>query len=264
MTTLLINYSSMKLDNVAASATKTFTLEHVPQFLGVNFLATGTIINVTVNTDIDGMIVNLNEAGIRAIGQSQSFALLTAAGDNFNIPLADGEIKGRRCTITVQTGAGASGCDVYDTSLVESFTQQVYSTNMMNILANGSADLAKFTRCVILSMGASDKLTYRANVGTTTMMLTKEELVTLGAMVYNNGNDDVVIDNRNQQVGTLTFSPTAERTVVYHRMQIGGSTSMGQMVDNAIKNVNNSKAPSGIKQVLNKNLIGKKAMINAK
>jgi len=255
----------MKLGQVAASSSETFPLEHVPQMLGILFDATGVITNITVTTDVDGVIMNLSGDAFKELARSFSFTEVDPTTDILFVPLADGEIRGRRCSITVTTAAGASGVGVYDTSLVESFTKQVYVSLMMNVLTNGNADLSKFTKCVILSMGATDLLTYRSNVGNTQMQLTKTELQGLGYATFNNSTDAVVLDNKNMSVGCITFSPVAERTVVYHRMAVGGSVELPQMLSLAKQNVEQSGAKTSVKkQVINRIDSVRGAVITAK
>ena len=239
-----------KLGNVAASTSTTFTLDHVPQKLGLGFLATGTINKVLVSTDQDGVIVNLNEAAFKALSASFYLTALDTTSDLISIPLASGEIRGTRCTIQVETGAGASGVDVHDISLVESFDKVVYQSTMMNVITNGSAELSKFSKCVILSMGATDVFTYRARTGATSITLTAAELKSISAEQFNNAGDFVVLDNRNMIMDSIMFSPAAERTVVFHRMGANGTTNIQQVQKAAVTNVVNSNAPTGMKQAI--------------
>ena len=224
--------------------------DHVPQKLGLGFLATGTINKVLVSTDQDGVIVNLNEAAFKALSASFYLTALDTTSDLISIPLASGEIRGTRCTIQVETGAGASGVDVHDISLVESFDKVVYQSTMMNVITNGSAELSKFSKCVILSMGATDVFTYRARTGATSITLTAAELKSISAEQFNNAGDFVVLDNRNMIMDSIMFSPAAERTVVFHRMGANGTTNIQQVQKAAVTNVVNSNAPTGMKQAI--------------
>lgn len=257
------------LGNVAASTSTTFTLDHVPQNLGLLFGATGTIEKVLVSTDQDGVIMNLNESAFKALAASFFLTSMDTTTDVVYVPLASGEIRGRRCTIQVQTGAGASGVNVYDMSLVESFDKVCYVSNMMNVITNGSAELSRFSKCVILSMGASDVFTYRARTGSTSITLSAAELKAIGATQFNNAGDVVVLNNQNMIMDSIMYSPTAERTVVFHKMSANGSTNIKDIQTAAVTNVVNSNAPVAMKQqIVNKaggmKAVGAKASIGNK
>lgn len=262
MTLLKIILNMARLANVTASSSQTFSLDHVPQFIGLGFGATGTLDSITITTDVDGVIMNLNDAAFKGLGQSFYLTANTLTSDVIHIPLADGEISNRRCTITVKTLAGASGVDVYDTSLVSSATNQVYKSQMQNILTNGSAVLNKFSKLCLLSMGANDLLTYKSQIGSTSISLTAAELNSICAMNFNNSADVVVLDNTKQTIQSIMYSPTSERTVVIFSMSVDGDSTMSGMIEKAKNNVKQSSLPAPMKTLVVDSLAKKAAVIS--
>jgi len=163
----------MKLGLVAASSSATFTLDYVPEMLGIRFNATGVLNSITLTTD-DGTLVNLGDAAFKAFAQSFKFSAVDATGDVFYVPVACGLIPNKQCTIYVATSAGASGIDIYATSTKEALIPVTYKTYQTDVIANGNTYFKQFGRLAILSMGASDVLTWNSNVGSSSDRLLQE------------------------------------------------------------------------------------------
>lgn len=215
----------MRLGAIAASGVGTYPLDHVPQFLGIDLLATGDISKVIVTTDVDGTFVNLNDAALKALAQSMKYTTgAFSTGQILYIPLSDGVIQGRKCTIEVTAGVGASGVEVFDTSRRQSTTGIVYRSTMQDVLANGGYKFNMFKRLFILSMGTSDVVTINSNNGAS-MQVTKRELASLGAMVYNNSNEVAIVENVRGEMRDVTVSPTAQRTCVILQESINGAVT---------------------------------------
>jgi hypothetical protein len=229
----------MKLGLVAASSSQTYTLDYIPEMIGIRFNATGTLNSITITTD-DGTLVNLSDSGFKVFAQSFKFSAVDATSDVFYIPVAAGMIANKQCTIYVTTNAGASGIDVYATSTKEALIPVTYKTYQTDVIANGNTYFKQFGRLAILSMGASDVLTWNSNVGSSSDRLLIEELAALGTMYYDNSAtpEQVVINNEEGIISSIVFSPTAQRTCVVQQTSVGGSIDKREIaakIDNVIE-----------------------------
>jgi hypothetical protein len=227
----------MKLGLVAASSSQTYTIDYVPEYIGIRFNATGVLNSITITTD-DGTLLNLSDAGFKAFAQSFKLSAVDATGDVFYVPVAAGMIANKQCTIYVTTSAGASGIDIYATSTKEALIPVTFKTYQTDVIANGNTYFKQFGRLAILSMGASDVLTWNSNVGSSSDRLLQEELAALGQMYYDNSADAVVINNEEGIVSSIVFSPTAQRTCIVHQTSVGGSIDKREIaakIDNVIE-----------------------------
>jgi hypothetical protein len=219
----------MRLGNVTASNSQTFTLTHVPQFVGIRFGATGTLQSIQITTDVDGLVCNLTGDAVKAICQTNVYSELEATTDVFFIPVCDGELQGRACNITVNAGVGVGGVDVYDTSVRQSTTQVMLNNIIMDVIANGSAKFDKFTKLCVLNMQSTDVLTANSAIGSTSMQLTSEELLSMGSFYYNNSANVSVVINTEQIVQSVVFSPSANRSVVKQYFSCNGAVDKRQI-----------------------------------
>lgn len=227
----------MKQGNVAASSSITSELDYIPQFIGVKFGATGNLSRITVTSDSGDVILNLNEAGFKALAQSYSIALLDAITSVFLVPLGSGQL-GVSCTVFIQADSGVGGVDWYTTSKVgiEKDLPITIKSVLMNVKANANSPLSGFMKLIILAMGGSDVCTLMSSSrfgGVSTQMF-KEEFVALACHDFNNAGGDVVIDNSDQSVSSVNLNPTAERTVVIHQLAVGGASTPNGMLANLV------------------------------
>lgn len=225
----------MRLGNVAASTSVTYTLSHVPQFVGIRFVGgTGVLTSIQVTTDLDGLVTNLTGAAVQAIAQTQMMSALDVANDVFFIPVCDGELQGRSCNITVNAGAGAGGIDVYDTSVRQSESGLMCNNIIIDVIANGSQKFDKFSKLCILNMAATDVLTAQSNIGSTSMQLLAEELHSMGSFYYDNSANVASVINTEQLIQSVIFSPVANRSVVKQFMSLKGSVSRTDIAEKVL------------------------------
>jgi hypothetical protein len=219
----------MKLGSVAASASGTYTLEYVPQFVGIKFSTGSTLDSITVTTD-EGTITNLNGDALKAIAQSMSQGDLTDADNVYYVPLAEGYVPNRKCTLYVSTGAGGTGVDVYSTSVEMAEVGILFNTYIFDVIANGNTEINKFSKFGIIGFSNSDVLTLNSNSGSTDRLF-EEEILSLASFEYDNQDDYVIFNNDQGNIKNIIYSPSANRTCWLVQAQFEGSKKMSDIVE---------------------------------
>lgn len=210
----------MKNGNVPASSAANFPLDYVPEFIGIKFGATGAMDKLIVTILGKDAAINITGAMYKLFAQSYNYAALDATVDVMLLPLGLGLINGARCTIDITTGAGAGGVDLYTFSSkaqkdVRPGNRVVISSLLDTVKANSGYQLRRFLKAAVLSPGASDTYNMMGSeiAGRTSQQMTQEEFVAMANMKYDNSNNDLVIDNTDQLISTITLNPSAERTI---------------------------------------------------
>jgi hypothetical protein len=223
----------MKLGQVVASSSQTFTLDYVPEYVGVLFGNVAALQSITVTTN-EGTLVNLDGVSLQAISQSEKFSPFNASKDLFLVPVGAGMIPKTKCTIYVSTTA-AGLVDIYATSTKQAVIPSYYKTYKIDVLANGNTSFKSFGKLAILSMGSTDVLTYNSNIGSSSDRFLPEEVAALGAFAYNNDQGDTVICNSQGTVASVIFSPVAQRTCVVQQLCLDGTTDKAKIEESTEK-----------------------------
>ena len=240
----------MKVLTVAANANEIFAQKYCPQMVGIKFGATGNLSSIQL-TDKFGTCVNLSEDTFKAMAQSNYFGVADANNDIFWLQVADGYIMDYETTLSVTAGAGASGLEVFYFWGRVSKTGVVYQSFDQQVVANGNQIFKGFSKLVIASMGATDLLDYVGRDGAPACKTTVDELVALGLLYFDNDANYVVINNTDQVVSQINFSPVAARTCAVQLMSIAGDTTIQGMTG---KLVNVAMKDQAAQQVVNKAL----------
>jgi len=141
------------------------TLQYCPQRIGIRFNATGGLTgNLVVTSNKEGQILSLSEADIKAWSQSFMVAVMNATDDVFYIDLAAGRIDEDTVTIS-GTCTGASGIDLYAQSDTGNPTGVYYNTVGRTVVLQTNECIEKFSKAVIVAMGATDVLNYSSADG---------------------------------------------------------------------------------------------------
>jgi hypothetical protein len=227
----------MKLGTISASSSGTFTLEYVPQYVGIKFSTGGTLDSVTVTTD-EGTICNLNGDAVKAIAQSFSFGDLADADNVYFVPLAAGYIGNKKCTVYVSTGAGGTGVDLYGTSVEKAPHPIIFNSYIFDVIANGNTEINKFTKFGIIGFANTDVLTYNSNSGSSDRLFL-EEIRSIASFDYDNQDDYVIFNNDDADIKNIIYSPSANRTCWLIQMQMQGSKSLSDIIEKvAVRELN--------------------------
>lgn len=218
----------MQILNVGASSSSSTQLDHIPQFIGVNLGAAGTIARLTVTSLKRGVLLDLSsEAQVNAIWQSLSYKTV-AASEVCLIPIAAGYTENEDININVVTGAG-NAITIHDISLVGNPARIVYVTNVVGITANAQAAFEKFSKMIPISPNAADVITITSADTENSNTLTVAELQSITSTQSNN-TTVVVIRNNDQTVKRVQYAPTAAREIVVVKIAVNGTTNMNEMV----------------------------------
>ena len=182
--------------------TSTFNLTYVPQY--IHFVAATQITSMKVSVLGDGVITDLDAAGLSALYNIRQYGQVT---NGYNIPLADGLIPNKNVEITVVNSA-AQTPTLYAISLQKgsAYIQCLRQT----ALANSGVNIEKFAYLGIPAIAAGDIM----NITYVDGLVSKVEPAELPAMsnLVQSGSLNV-IDNVEGFIDLVQFTPAANRTV---------------------------------------------------
>lgn len=180
----------------------TFNLTYVPQY--IHFVAATQLTGLKVTVLGDGVIMDLDAAGLSALYNIRQFGQVT---NGYNIPLTDGLIPGKNVEI-VATNSAAQTPILYAMSMQKgsAYIQSLRQT----ALANSGVVLKKFAYMAIPAIAAADVL----NITFVDGLVDKVEAAELPARsnLYQSASLNI-IDNVEGMIDTVQFTPSANRTV---------------------------------------------------
>ena len=185
-----------------ATVVSTFNLTWVPQY--IHFVAATQITDIKVTVLGDGVITDLDAAGVSALYNIRQFGQVT---NGYTIPLADGLIRGKNVEIVV-TNSAAQTPTLYGISLQAG--SRYIQCLRQTALANSGLVLDRFAYIAIPAIAAADVL----NISYVDGMTTKVEAAELPAMaaLFESASLNV-IDNVDSMIDEVQYTPAANRTV---------------------------------------------------
>lgn len=196
-------------------------LTYVPQFLYFEIATTPQAIKVNVNGD--GLVLDLDTAGINAMSNIRSNGRPT---NGFLLQLSNGLVKGKNVDISVTNGVAAA-FTVYAINANEVVDVPAYMvTTGIQINASQSFDLGNFSYCAIPSFVAADILNlFGAKRNIQGMPVgqafsTKQEVETLRGILQLTENMTTAknaIDNFDGTWLQLNFTPNAAQKIYVQR-----------------------------------------------
>jgi hypothetical protein len=191
--------------SIAASATASFNITYVPQFIG--FTITSAPTSFVINVQGDGTIFNLNANGITSMSNIRQVGVGTNV---YVFQLADGLINGKNGTVSI-TNAAAAQLDIYAWSKDPgSFYLTYYA---QRALQNSGIQLKKFAYAGFPSAAATDNFTvqYQNQI---TQVSNRLDLNYGLQYVQNQVTTRYNIDNiAPATVDAVTFIPAADQDV---------------------------------------------------
>ena len=180
----------------------TFNLTWVPQY--INFVAATQITGLKVTVLGDGVIMDLDAAGLSVLYNTRQYGQVT---NGYSIPLADGLIRGKNVEITA-TNSAAQTPILYGSSMQagERYIQCLRQT----ALANSGVTLSKFAYLGIPAIAAADVLNITYVDGLTQKVEAAE--LPFMANVFQSGSLNI-IDNIEMMIDEVQFTPAANRTI---------------------------------------------------
>ena len=185
-----------------AAVVTTFNLTYVPQY--IHFVAATQITGLKVTVLGDGVIMDLDAAGLSALYNIRQYGQVT---NGFTVPIADGLIPGKNVEITA-TNSAAQTPILYAISLQKgsAYIQCLRQT----ALANSGVVLEKFAYLAIPAIAAADVLNITYVDGLVTQVA-HAELAAIGNL-YQSGSL-AIIDNVEGMIDMVQLTPAANRTV---------------------------------------------------
>lgn len=190
----------------------TINLNYLPQYL--YFIASTALKGLKVNVAGDGIIVDLDQDGIKVVSGIRRFG---AVANSYLVPLADGFVPNKVVTLTF-TNSAAQTPAVYGFSMQKG---SMYFTSLQQTaLSSSGVTFDNFAHLGIESMATTDTLTVEFRDG---LSQDFESTELLGVYtLYSNETDSYNIDNVEQGIKRVKLIPAADRTVVVSRWaQIG-------------------------------------------
>lgn len=185
-----------------AAVVTTFNLTYVPAW--IHFVAATQITGLKVTVLGDGVICDLDAAGLSALYNIRQFGQVT---NGYNIPLADGLIPSKNVEITATNSAA-------QTPILYAMSMQKGSAYIQSLrqtaLANSGVVLKKFAYLGIPAIAAADilNITYADGL---VQQVASAELAAMSNMVQSAALN--IIDNVGSMIDTVQFTPAANRTV---------------------------------------------------
>lgn len=197
--------------SIAASATASFNLTYIPQFIGFTIATVPT--SFQINVQGDGVIFNLDGNGLTGMSNIRSAGIIT---NTYVFQIADGLINGKNGQVTI-ANATAAQLDIYAWSKDPGSLYMTYLTQ--RALQSSGISLRKFAYAAFPSAGASDNFTIQYNTGITQINLRSE--ATFGIQyTQNQATTRYNLDNiAPATIDTVTYLPTTDQNVYVMQYQ---------------------------------------------
>lgn len=197
--------------SIAASASASFNITYVPQFIGFTIATIPT--SFQINVQGDGVIFNLDGTGLTNMS---NIRLAGVIANTYVFQVADGLINGKNGTVTI-ANATAAQLDVYAWSKDVGSMYMTYLTQ--NALLNSGILLKDFAYAAFPSAGTADSFTIKYASGITQVNLRNEQAFGLG-YTQNVVTTRYNIDNiAPATVKELTYIPTTSQNVYVMQYQ---------------------------------------------
>jgi len=189
----------------------TFQLTYLPEFLA--FSPTTAISKVVVNVLGDGIICDLDAAGISQLGNLETIGSVT---NLVSLRLADGIVLNKNVTIEI-TNSAAQTPDIFAYSVSKGgvYVQSIRQT----AFANSGIEIKNFLNVGFSNAGATDDFQVSFVDGTTQKM-NREELKFLFAYENSvkNTSADYLLRNYMGNVLLVNYTPSAQTVIYVQRM----------------------------------------------
>jgi hypothetical protein len=207
--------------SVAASVSGSFNITYVPQYIGFSISSAPT--SFQINVQGDGVIFNLDAAGVTAMRNIRNVATQT---NMYIFQLANGLINGKNGTVTI-TNAAASQLTIYGWSKEQGNFYMTYLTQQA--LAASGVNFKKFAYAAFPSAAAADLFTLTYNDGSS-QVSQRDDLNFALQYTQNDVTSKYNIDNiAPASLDTVSFNPVAAQNVYIMKYQ-----SASGVVDSAV------------------------------
>jgi hypothetical protein len=195
-----------------AAVVSTFSLTYLPE--QIFFVAATQLTALKVEVLGEGVICDLDAAGINALGRSREISAVT---NGFAIQLADGLIKGKNVTITA-TNSAAQTPTLY--AIVRNAGRLYVNSSRQQLFANSPIDLDKFLYLALPNLGATDavNITYQDGTTSNTNRAEMQYIATLSENVQNTASD-YVIDNYEQDIKAVNITQSTTASIYIQKFQ---------------------------------------------
>lgn len=207
--------------SVGASVSGSFNITYVPQYIGFSISSAPT--SFQINVQGDGVIFNLDAAGVTAMRNIRNVATQT---NMYIFQLANGLINGKNGTVTI-TNAAAATLNVYAWSKEQGNFYMTYLTQQA--LAASGVNFRKFAYAAFPSAAAADLFTLTYNDGSN-QVSQRDDLNFALQYTQNDVTSKYNIDNiAPASLDTVSFNPVAAQNVYIMKYQ-----SATGVVDSAV------------------------------
>jgi hypothetical protein len=207
--------------SVAASVSGSFNITYVPQYIGFSISSAPT--SFQINVQGDGVIFNLDAAGVTAMRNIRNVATQT---NMYIFQLANGLINGKNGTVTI-TNAAAAQLNIYAWSKEQGNFYMTYLTQQA--LAASGVNFRKFAYAAFPSAAAADLFTLTYNDGSN-QVSQRDDLNFALQYTQNDVTSKYNIDNiAPASLDTVSFNPVAAQNVYIMKYQ-----SASGVVDSAV------------------------------
>ena len=182
----------MKVGTATHAATTQLNLQFCPQYLSISG---GTITSVKVDVLGAGTIMDLDAAGLAAVGYRDLKAVTSGL---FLLPLADGLVKNKTLVITIVNTHVSADADVCAFSYNEG---SVYiKSETQTVLANNNPMLYNFAQVWLPNLASGDKVTAEFADGTN-QIFEREELGLMSTQQQ--ATSQYLVDNKLQTYSNI-------------------------------------------------------------
>ena len=190
-----------------AGATTAREITFCPQFLVISGVA-AIDCDVKVQTLQDGVIVDVDNAGLQAVKQPAAIGVPSA--NYVVLQLTNGLLGNATTIITIANNDGINPVDVFGTS--EMGKGNTYtSVFRTRVFANAGQSFSNFSAMYIPAAGADDIFSVFSKSKGLNDNMKREEIRAL--TLYSQGLDVFAILNFDQSVTNVVYTPTADRDV---------------------------------------------------
>lgn len=214
----------MKVLVVPAGGSANIKMAYTPEFIAFdNNKTTKTIGRVTATREGTGTLVNLDNDGVRALGQTLQYSAI--GKDTLNIiPVANGYVNGGFYLECTNTGVADINVYAWSTQKGTCFVTSIIDTAVQNT----STRYEKFLRLVAnpTNTDPSDIIThfYRKDESKQAVLVTYPEVYAITGTLYNNREDTgslfqfITWDNTDLEFSAIVIQPVNAVTMYLQRL----------------------------------------------
>jgi len=187
-----------------AGVVTTIDLQYLPAY--ITYVAATQLTGLKVNVEGDGVLVDLDAAGLNQISGIRRFG---AVANSYLIPLADGFIPNKVVTLTFTNSAA-------QTPVISAFALQrgtaYFVSQRLKVLASSGKTLQNFTHLGFTSLAAGDELQIKFFDGHVQKFVSAD--LKAWYTLMSNEVDSDCVDNLKGLIDYVNYIPAAD-TIIY-------------------------------------------------